>query len=149
VVLPVTRDRIEQALRRHAYKYRVGSDGAIGGNWDGNAFTIALIGPSAAVLQVRGTWHTTLDDELAPGVAHVVNDWNRDRIWPKVYTRAGGSGLHLHTEVSLDVAHGATDAQIDEALACGLGTGVQFFAMLDDLLTVGDEPPPLDPGPPD
>jgi hypothetical protein len=148
VVLPVTRDRIERSLRQNGYRFRLEPDGSITGNWDGNHFGIALVGPKAAILQVRGTWSRTIEVELAPGIAHVVNDWNRDRIWPKVYTRVGSGGLHLYTEVSLDVGAGATDAQIAEALACGLGTGVQFFTLLTDLLTVEDLPPfePDEPG---
>lgn len=140
VVLPVTRDRIARSLRGQGYRFRIGEDGAISGNWDGCLFTIGLVGPAAAILQVRGTWNRTIDAELAPGIAHVVNDWNRDRIWPKVYTRPGPAGLQAYAEVSIDVAGGATDAQIAEFLACGLGTGVQYFTYLGDLLTVEDSP---------
>ncbi len=133
-VRPVTRERLEQCLRSQGYRYRVGSDGSLGGNWDGDSFSIDLIGPTEDVLQVRGTWHRTIEPELAPGIAHVLNDWNRDRIWPKVYTRPTSGGLLALTEVSVDVAAGATDPQITEVIACGLGTGVQFFASLTDLL---------------
>lgn len=133
-VAPVTVGRLEQALRDQSYQYRLGADGSLGGNWDGNLFSIALAGPNSDVLQVRGTWHRTIDAELAPGIAQVVNDWNRDRIWPKVYTRPIATGLRAHTEVSVDVSAGASQAQVAEILACGLGAGVQFFAALGDLL---------------
>jgi hypothetical protein len=140
VVLPVTRDRVERSLREQGYRFQVGTDGSIGGNWDGNVFSIALIGPASTIVQVRGTWSGTIDPELAPGIAQVVNDWNRDRIWPKVYSRRNGTGLHAHTEVSVDLGPGATDAQIAEVVACGLGTGVQFFTLIGDLLTLDDGP---------
>lgn len=142
-VRPITRERIEACLREQGYRYRVGADSTLIGNWDGDSFVISLIGEREDILQVRGTWHGTIEADLAPGIAHVVNDWNRDRIWPKVYTRPVSGGLQAVTEVSMDLAPGATDLQITEAIACGLGTGVQFFASLTDLLaTEKDLQPP-------
>ncbi len=137
-VRPVTRGRVEETLAREGYRFSVDQDGAIGGTWEGDRFTITLVGEAHTVLQVRGTWSRTLDAELAPGIAQVVNDWNRDRIWPKVYTRGHGQLLRVQTELSVDLTDGATDAQVAEVLACGLGTGVQFFRTLADL--VPEEP---------
>ena len=142
-VRPITRQRVEACLREQGYRYRVAADSSLIGNWDGDSFVISLIGEREDILQVRGTWHGTIEADLAPGIAHVVNDWNRDRIWPKVYTRPVSGGLQAVTEVSMDLAPGATDLQITEAIACGLGTGVQFFAALTDLLaTEKDLQPP-------
>jgi len=142
-VRPITRQRVEACLKEQGYRYRVGADATLIGNWDGDSFVISLIGEKEDILQVRGTWHGTIEADLAPGIAHVVNDWNRDRIWPKVYTRPVSGGLQAVTEVSMDLAPGATDLQITEAIACGLGTGVQFFAALTDLLaTEKDLQPP-------
>jgi Putative bacterial sensory transduction regulator len=142
-VRPITRQRVEACLREQGYRYRVAADSSLIGNWDGDSFVISLIGEREDILQVRGTWHGTIEADLAPGIALVVNDWNRDRIWPKVYTRPVSGGLQAVTEVSMDLAPGATDLQITEAVACGLGTGVQFFAALTDLLaTEKDLQPP-------
>lgn len=134
VVEPITSARVERALRRHGYRYATDPAGMLRGNWDGNGFTIDLVGSPATVLQVRGTWSRALDPDLAPGLAQVVNDWNRDRIWPKVYTRTVNGRIRVHSEVSVDMGPGASDAQIDECLACGLGTGVQLFTQLTGLI---------------
>lgn len=133
-VEPITPERVERALRRHGYRYATDPAGMLRGNWDGNGFTIDLVGSPATVLQVRGTWSRALDPDLAPGLAQVVNDWNRDRIWPKVYTRTVNGRIRVHSEVSVDMGPGASDAQIDECLACGLGTGVQLFTQLTGLI---------------
>lgn len=133
-VRPVSRRRVQDALRQQGYRFAVRGDGTIGGAWEGDEFTIALVGDTHTVLQVQGSWRRTLDPELAPGIAQVVNDWNRDRVWPKVYTRAYGVGLRVQTEVCVDMTDGATDAQVVEAISCGLGTGAQFFRSLADLV---------------
>lgn len=139
-VRPVSRPRVEAALRQQGYRFAVREDGTIGAAWEGDEFTIALVGDTHTVLQVQGTWRRTLDAELAPGIAQVVNDWNRDRVWPKVYTRAYGVGLQVQTEVCVDMTDGATDAQVVEAISCGLGTGAQFFRSLADLVPEGPAP---------
>lgn len=54
-----------------------------------------------------------------------VNDWNRERIWPKVYVREEGQGLAMYAEVSVDLEQGATDDQLGQIVSCGLGTAVQ------------------------
>ena len=46
-------------------------------------------------------------------------------------------GLALYSEVSVDLEHGATDSQLAQAVACGLGTGVQMFSALEGLLPGG------------
>lgn len=147
-VQAVTRSRVEAALAAEGYRYQIRGDGSILGTWDGNRFTIALVGPEDAIVKVHGTWHGSVAADLAPALAQVVNDWNRDRIWPKVYTAPDAvGGVRVHTAVAVDLTDGATDAQVAEAIACGLGTGVQFFANLADLLA--DEAPPEDTTPRD
>lgn len=131
---PVTRARIEAHLLTRGFRTEVGTEGSLLRTSDGLHFTISLVGEPSTVVRVRGTWPRTLDAELTPGIAQVVNDWNRDRIWPKVFTREHGGGLRLVTDVTVDLADGATDAQLAEVIACGLGTGSQFFAALGDLI---------------
>lgn len=131
---PVTPERVAEALHAQGYSVSAAAPGVLGGTWDGNTFTIALIGEDSDVLQVRGTWHREIEPDLLGGMALVINDWNRDRIWPKVYSEEVGAVTRAHSELCLDLSDGVTDAQLGEALACGLGTGVQFFESLSSLL---------------
>ncbi len=75
-------------------------------------------------------------------VALAVNDWNRERIWPKAYLREEEGVLALYSEVSADFEPGVTDPQLAQLLACGLGTGVQMFSTLEALLPRDDVTPP-------
>jgi hypothetical protein len=77
-------------------------------------------------------------------VLQAANDWNRERIWPKVYTREESSGLALYAEVSVDFEHGATEEQLAQTVSCGLVTASQFFSTVASLAPPSDEKPPSD-----
>nr|WP_171783235.1 YbjN domain-containing protein [Isoptericola halotolerans] len=133
VPTPVTLARVGNDLARRGYRFRTDDDGDITGTWDGNRFWFLLLGDDSEILQVRGRWAGTVPDTARAAVLQACNDWNRERIWPKVYTRPEGSGLALYTEVSVDLEHGATDVQLAETVSCGLVTASQFFASVGPL----------------
>jgi hypothetical protein len=133
-VRAVTEGRVLAVLRSQGYRVTEVADGAVAGTWGAHAFTIALVGESADILQVRGTWHDTLEVQSEASLRQMLNDWNRDRIWPKVYTRSSNEGLRIQAETCFDLADGANDAQLVEVIACGLGTGLQFFEAMNGLL---------------
>ncbi len=141
---PLSRGRVADYLRGRGYKFVVDEDGDLTGTWDGNRFWFLLLGEQHEILQVRGRWHRALPLESRPAVALTVNDWNRERIWPKAYLREEEGQLALYSEVSADLEPGVTDVQLAQLVACGLGTGVQMFAALEGMLpdpAAGDEPP--------
>lgn len=143
---PLTRERVADYLRSRGYRFLIDDDGDLTGTWDGNRFWFLLLGEHEEILQVRGRWQRQLPLERRRAVALAVNDWNRDRIWPKVYVREEDGLLALYSEVSADLEEGATDVQIAQLLACGLGTGVQMFSSIEGVIPT-DAPPP--PGTPD
>jgi hypothetical protein len=125
-LLPVTTDRIASQLTNHGYQFQTDEDGDLTGIWDDNQFWFILGGDDQEILQVRGRWSQTVPSSDRNSVLLAVNDWNRDHLWPKVYCRDEGD-LVLYAEVSVDFECGATDAQLQDALACGLVTTSQFF----------------------
>ncbi len=124
-------ERIAQALTRRSFSYSTDDDGDITGIWDGHRFWLMVTGEQHDVLQVRGVWHRTLSPDRRAAARLAVNDWNRDRLWPKVFYRAEDAELVVYAEHSIDLEPGVNDAQLDQTIACGLLTGVQFFAELD------------------
>ncbi|PJI94371.1 YbjN domain-containing protein [Luteimicrobium subarcticum] len=134
VPTPVTTERIAAFLTRRGYRFRIDDDGDITGTWEGHRFWFLLLGPHGTLLQVRGRWARTVGGDERLGVLQAANDWNRDRIWPKVYLREEDGGLGVYGEVSVDLEHGATDDQLGQVVSCGLGTGVQLFSALSALL---------------
>jgi hypothetical protein len=135
---PLTRARVQAYLLGRGYTVGLDDDGDLTGTWDGNRFWFILTGADDEVLQVRGRWQRTLPSSRRTATLLAVNDWNRERIWPKVYLREDDDRIALFTEVSVDLEHGVTDDQLAQLVACGLGTGVQFFAALGGLVPDDD-----------
>ena len=94
---PLTRERVEAFLKSRDWKYFVDSDGDLGGNWDGKVFFFFLMGEKQEILQVRGRWNRTLPAAAEAQVVLVANEFNRDKIWPKVYTPVSYTHLTLPT----------------------------------------------------
>ena len=138
---PLDDARVEAYLQGQGYHVHRDEDEDLTGTWDGDRFWFLLLGEQSEVLQVRGRWHRTLPPERRTAALLAVNDWNRERIWPKVYLREEEGGTAVYAEVSTDLEHGVTDDQLAQLVGCGLGTAVQFFAALGHLVP-GDEPQP-------
>lgn len=131
---PLSAARVEAFLRGRGYSVQVDEDGDLTGTWDGDRFWFMVLGEQAEILQVRGRWQRTLPAGRRTAALLAVNDWNRERIWPKVYVREEPEGTAVYTEVSTDLEHGVNDAQLAQLVTCGLGTGVQLFAALAGLV---------------
>ena len=138
----LTRERIADYLVGRGYRFVVDDDGDLTGTWDGSRFWFLMLGEQQEILQVRGRWHRSLPLDQRATASLAVNDWNRERIWPKAYLREEEGVLALYSEVSADFEPGVTDVQLAQLLACGLGTGVQMFSTLEALLPRDDVTPP-------
>lgn len=136
---PVDLARVEAWLRGQGYHVVQDADGDLTGTWDGDRFWFLLLGDEDQGLQVRGRWQRTLPPSRRSAALLAMNDWNRERIWPKVYLREEDGRLAVYTEVSVDLSAGATDDQLAQLLSCGLGTGAQFFAALRGLVPPDDD----------
>jgi hypothetical protein len=143
---PLDTARIEEYLVSKGFRFVRDVDGDLTGSWDDNRFWFMLLGGRREIVQVRGRWNKPVPLADRSIALHVTNDWNRERIWPKVYLRTEEDSLALYCEVSVDFGAGATDAQLAQVLACGLGTGLQFFASVDAQLSGGLAPGPTDAG---
>jgi hypothetical protein len=144
----LTRDRIEEALKREDWTYQIDSDGDIGGLWDNNVFYFFLYGEQHEILQVRGRWHQSLPIELRAQVRQALDDWHLNKIWPKAYTRVDDQGqMWVMAEHSVDWEHGVTDEQLSLTLRCAITTSLALFRDLAGRFTVtapGTETAPED-----
>ncbi|MFC7405331.1 YbjN domain-containing protein [Georgenia alba] len=137
---PVTSRRLREIVTARGYHVRVEPDASLTGLWDGYPFRLRLAGEGQHNLSVLGTWGRTVPDELRGAVAQAVNDWNRDKIWPTVFTVTDPTGTTVRTEVHADVGAGATDRQLVELVEAGLTAGVQFFQALGGSMPAAEEP---------
>lgn len=129
-VTPLTTARVVARLDALGYRVAVDDDGDPTGVWGADRFWFLRLGSNHEILQVRGRWHRTLPLARRADLLLAVNDWNRDRIWPKVYLRTEGTSLVVTAEVSVDLAEGVTDDQLDATLLRGLAAGGRLFEAL-------------------
>jgi hypothetical protein len=133
VPAPVSPARIAAWMTANGFSYFVDSDGDLGGMWRGRLFYFFLFGEHSEILQVRGQWQREVTIERMTEILDICNEWNAERIWPKAYVRVRDNGrVHVVSEVAIDLEHGATDAQLHQALFCGLSTGSMFFDSLEE-----------------
>lgn len=128
---PLSVARIAAVLSRRGFSFTTDEDGDVTGIWDGHRFWLMVTGEAGDVLQVRGVWNRAVPLERRRALRLAVNDWNRDRLWPKVYYRTEGEEIAVYAEHSIDLEPGVNDAQLDHAIACGLLSGVQVFGELE------------------
>lgn len=140
-VSAVTFDRVAGYLRERGYGFAPTPAG-LAGTWDAHHLWFLLQGSRADVLQVRGRAVAPVPVRDRVAVLRALNDWNRARVWPKVYLRAEGTEATehvLYAELSTDVRHGLTDAQLAVQLSTAL---VAVTAALNDLAPALGAPPP-------
>lgn len=138
---PLTGARVLTRLAALGYRVAVDVDGDPTGVWGTDRFWFLRLGTQREILQVRGRWHRTVPAARRAELLMVVNDWNRDRLWPKAYVRAEGQGLVVTAEVSVDLADGVTDDQLDAVLLRGLAAGGRLFEALAQQLPEAPEVP--------
>ncbi|ROS77177.1 YbjN domain-containing protein [Cellulomonas sp. PhB143] len=133
---PLTTERVAAELARRGYHFRT-SPGQITGTWDGHRVWFRLLGDENEILQVRGRWGDDLPAERRTVLLRAVNDWNRDRRWPRAHVEESDDRLTVWAEVSVDYEQGATSLQLEQTVTCGLASSIAFFESVDGLVALG------------
>lgn len=129
----LSRPRVKLALEAEGWSYQVDSDGDIGGGWEFGTFWFLFYGKDDEILQVRGTWDGRLDPARLAEVERFAAEWNREKLFPKVYPRVADDGtVRVLTEHSLDYEFGVTDEQLRQHVLCGVNTGCAVFTALNE-----------------
>ena len=82
---------------------------------------------------MRGIWDGKLSPADLPQALEVINEWNRDRLFPKVYARVNDEGqLRVISEHTLDYEHGLTDDQLNLHVNTGIATSCQLWERLNE-----------------
>ncbi|MGP9682629.1 MULTISPECIES: YbjN domain-containing protein [unclassified Brachybacterium] len=134
---PMSMARIEQSLARHGYAFVEDDEHPeiLRARFDDYRFQFMLSGEEQAVLQTRGRWSHSVDFSRKVEMVKLCNEWNMNRIWPKVYVRRESEGLlGVYGELAADFRAGALDSQVDSAIKCGLSTVIAFFHSLEERL---------------
>lgn len=131
---PVSIERIAAYFDAQDYNYAYDEDGDLEAGFDDNHFSFILQGSQHEVLVVRGTWHQYLPAKYRDEFADFLNNWNRERLWPKSYLLIDDDNeIQIHGEVAADFEYGVTDKQLEQLIDCGIGTCLSMFHELDRL----------------
>lgn len=127
---PVTRERLAASMTRRGYHYLTDTAGDLCGLWSYRFFSFYIVRES--VLQIRGRWTRQADLTRLREMLAFTDAWNTQRPNPKCYVRVNDDGrVHVVTEVSVPIAAGLSDEQLDHHIAVGLMAGSAVFDELD------------------
>lgn len=127
---PVTRERLAASMTRRGYHYLTDTAGDLCGLWSYRFFSFYIV--RGSVLQIRGRWTRQADLTRLWEMLAFTDAWNTQRPNPKCYVRVNDDGrVHVVTEVSVPIAAGLSDEQLDHHIAVGLMTGSAVFDELD------------------
>lgn len=134
---PMSLSRVEESLTRLGYAFVEDDElpEILRARFDNYRFQFMVAGEEHGVMQTRGRWNHSVDVSRKVEMVKLCNEWNMNRIWPKVYVRRESEGLlGVYGELAADLRCGATDAQIDHAITGGLSTVIAFFRSLEERL---------------
>ena len=124
-VAPISRQRVEAALDRHGWHYRVDDDGDLTGRWDDDLITFMLRGEDGEILNVLGYMSEDLPMGRLDEVRYALEEWHRGHLWPTCFWRDNedaGLTFSVGGAVAVDYEHGVTDDQLDLHLSCAIST---------------------------
>lgn len=111
------------------------------------SFDIGMDPTGLDALRVEASWSRSVPDPLLLLLRQAINDWNRERVWPTVWTSPAEGGRTVRAATRVNIAQGITDRQLTEYLDLSLASIDAFFTALDGAVPAGgDDPPPPDTG---
>lgn len=130
------RDRVVSYLVSKDLKFTLDDEGDIIGIWDGNPFWFLFLGPGGAFFQLRGRWHRRVSHQNRTLMMQSLNDWNREKLWPKAFLREDDDGLQnsVFGETTFDFSEGVTDKQLHYTIEYSLQCTLQLFEHLTSVV---------------
>lgn len=125
--LPIDAARVRAVMEAAGWGYGVDDDGDLYTGFDGGLYNLLFYGAEGTYFQVRGRWRGVPTADTASQAQEFCAEWNRTRLFPKVYVDVMDDEAFLAAEYTVDHAAGATDEQIAAHLQCGIMTSEMFF----------------------
>lgn len=137
----LSRDRVAAILEKNDWSFGTDDDGDLIGTWDDTPFWFVLTGQQKEILQVVCQCRKTFEPNQLLDLQRALDDWNRDKIWPRAYfrTRPQTGALVIFGDVAIDYEKGVTDDQIEQQLHCAIDTGVEMCRHFSNLDSDEDE----------
>ena len=108
-------DLVTQLLDQLQVKYAIDDEGDLVTAWEGFRIYFLFRGDQQELFAVRSFFDRQHDPEQKLELLELLDEWNRDTLWPKVYT-------YTHEEDGVMRVLGESQMHI------GMGVGVEHFA---------------------
>jgi hypothetical protein len=123
---------VQQLLDEFGLKHTIDDDGDLVVRWEKCSLYFFLYGEKHEVLQARLYVNRRFAVEARTGLALMLDEWNRTKLFPKVYTVLPDDGMvGVCAEHCYDFEAGVTRAQLKYTLGMWVDTLLRFTDWLD------------------
>lgn len=128
-----SRAAVENILTEYGLMHHVDDDGDLVAPWEKGNVYFFFYGAQKEVLQSRLYLHRRFDVDARPTLALLLDEWNRTRLSPKVYTVLPDDGLvGVCAEQCYDFELGATPEQLKYTVGHWVDSLLRFSDWLDE-----------------
>jgi hypothetical protein len=132
LVLP-TLALVEQILDEFGLKHGIDDDGDLVVRWEKCSVYLFFYGDRQETVQARLYLNRRFDVDSRPGLALLLDEWNRSKLFPKAYTVLPDDGrVGICAEQCNDFEAGVTRAQLKYAIGLWIDTLLRFADWVDE-----------------
>lgn len=128
--LILTQSVLAHYLSTKGIKFSYDKDGDINGIWEMNKFWFLLLGSPVQTLQILSRWHAKFDVPDDTFLLVMINEWNRDNLWPELSLSRQGTITSIMCTHNFPVHAGITPRQLDEQIFIAIDAATDVFNSL-------------------
>jgi hypothetical protein len=142
-VVQPDQDLVKQLLDQMELKYVVDDDGDLAAPWEGFRVYFMFRGDNKELYAVRTFYDRAYSIETKGDLLEVIDEWNRDTLWPKVYTHTHDDGIvRLIGESQMVVTGGVNLEHFVSSTASWVQASISFDQWLTERLGLEKEDKP-------
>ncbi len=124
---------LQQILDEFGLKHSIDDDGDLTVRWEKCSLFFFYYGERNEVLQARLYLNRRFSVDMRSGVALMLDDWNRTKLFPKTYTVLPDDGMvGICAEQCFDFEVGATREQVKYTVGMWIDTLLRFVEWVDE-----------------
>lgn len=128
--LVLNQSALAHYLSTKGIKFSYDKDGDISAVWEMNTFWFLLIGSPVQTLQILSRWHAKFDVPDDTFLHIMINEWNRDNLWPELSLTRQGTITSIMCTHNFPVDAGITPSQLDEQIFVAIDAATDVFNSL-------------------
>jgi Putative bacterial sensory transduction regulator len=141
-VVQPDQDLVKQLLDQMELKYVVDDDGDLAAPWEGFRVYFMFRGDNKELFAVRTFYDRAYALDTKANLLEVIDEWNRDTLWPKVYTHTHDDGVvRLIGESQMILAGGINLEHFISTTASWVQASIGFDTWLTERLGLDDKEP--------